>query len=68
MARKAGSTGKLARFLVEPGHLEKRSGHVKGVYLTNVLKVPKKSGGGFFQNGGITESILDLTVPFRKCH
>ena len=42
------------------------SGYVEEAYLTTVPKVPKKSGGGFFQNGGIMESIFNVIVAFFK--
>ena len=60
------STGKLDRFLVEPGHLGKQAYTFRaclGGISDYCPERPQKSCGGFFlQNGGITESIFNVIV------
>ena len=63
------STGKLAGFLLKPGHLEKQAETFRiclGGLSEQRPESPKKSGGGFFQNGGITAAIFDFLVMFLK--
>ena len=59
------STGKLGFDPDIWNNKLKLSGYVEEAYLTTVPKVPK-NGGGYFQNGGITESIFNVIVAFFK--
>ena len=62
------STGKLARFLVQSGHLEKQAETFRiclGGISDYCPESPKKSGGGFFQNGGLIKCIFNLQVKCR---
>ena len=58
-----GSTGKLASFWVQPGHLEKQAETFRiclGGISDYCPESPNKSGGGFFQNGGLTKFICNV--------